>query len=143
MTRLLAAGLAAALAASLLACGPPDHVPAGKEGDCARCHLPSFDGARAHRGKKPTTCAVCHTQKGWHPITLDHPWELDGAHKKTPCFRCHTGTAPKYHGLPGECVDCHRDEYKKAKRHENKPKTCEDCHSTTTWKKKRRKDGEP
>jgi hypothetical protein len=126
-------------ALTLAACGSSDSVPAGKDGACAGCHLPDFQGAHGHPGSKPTTCAVCHTQQSWHPTVLEHEWTLDGAHEKAKCFACHTGDPPKYRGLPHTCVDCHRKEYEKAKGHKDKAETCDDCHLNTTWKEKKKK----
>jgi hypothetical protein len=137
-TKLLIATALAALLGAPLGCGS-DPVPAGKDGECARCHLADFQGAHGHPGKKPTTCAVCHTQDRWHPIVLDHRWPLEGAHEKASCFKCHTGDPPEYRGLGKECVDCHRKDYERAKNHEKKAETCEGCHTTDSWKTKKKK----
>lgn len=141
MRRLRVALVAAVLSAACNRRVATDHVPEGKSGDCARCHMPEFERTRSHPGKKPTTCGTCHGETRYRPLVKVHAWTLDGAHEKTPCFSCHTGTTPKYEGLPGECVDCHRDDYKKARRHENKPETCADCHLTSSWKETKKKRG--
>ena len=33
---------------------------------CAKCHMPEYQSARDHPGKKPTTCGKCHSQSTWH-----------------------------------------------------------------------------
>lgn len=112
-----------------------DPIASGENGECARCHLAEFASARKHSGVKPTTCAVCHTQEGWHPTVLEHDqWPLTGAHVKTACLKCHQGNPPKFHGTAQKCYDCHREDYEGAKRHEKFAKTCADCHTTKAWK---------
>ena len=133
----------ALLLAALLACacdtGALDVSPApttGSAGECATCHLSEFQSAPHHEGEKPTTCATCHSQDGWHPTRLQHAWPLTGAHTKASCFYCHKGQPPLFLGTPRECYGCHRADYEKAPRHvaEHFPTTCERCHNTTAWK---------
>lgn len=128
--------LLAIVVAAVSACSSPDPIPQGKPGECARCHQPDFQSARNHPGKKPTTCAVCHTQTGWHPRkTPEHEWKLDGAHAKLDCFKCHVGNPPQYEHFPHTCFDCHEKDYDKARNHKGKkPTTCQDCHDTQSWK---------
>ena len=131
---------AALLAIAASACGPAsatDPVPAeGDAGTCATCHMEDFRAAKHHLGEKPTTCAICHAQTGFHPTHMNHPWPLTGAHEKTNCFDCHKGTPPVFAGTKRECVACHQADYDKAPHHvaEHYPTTCADCHSTTAFK---------
>jgi hypothetical protein len=129
--------------ALLAACGSSaslevDPAPTtGKAGRCATCHLADFQSARNHPGEKPTTCAVCHTQSGWHPSRLDHAWPLTGAHAKAEsCFECHKGEPPVFEGTKKACVDCHESDYEKAPEHVARhfPTTCQECHGTAAWK---------
>jgi Cytochrome c7 and related cytochrome c len=109
-----------------------------KKPDCASCHMSEFLGVRhpPHKGAKPTSCEVCHTQISWHPAVLDHPWPLTGKHEKTDCLKCHTGDPPKTKGTSKKCYACHAAEYDKPPfaDHNLLQKTCEDCHTTTDWK---------
>ncbi len=137
--------LALALVFSALlacACGSVDVPPApttGPAGQCATCHMGDFASARNHEGVKPTTCATCHTQNGWHPTRVQHTWPLTGAHAGASCFGCHHGVPPVFLGTPAECYGCHRADYEKAPRHVagNFATTCEQCHTTTAWKEER------
>ena len=137
------AALACALAVPLLAaCGSDASLevnPApttGKAGRCATCHMADFQSAKNHPGEKPTTCAVCHVQDGWHPSRLDHSWPLTGAHAKASCFECHKGEPRVFEGTKSACVDCHRSDYEKAPEHVARqfPTTCQECHGTAAWK---------
>jgi hypothetical protein len=105
---------------------------------CAGCHESDFQGARHHPGMKPTTCGTCHAQSGWQPTRLDHSWKLDGAHEKSDCFACHTGTPPTFRGTAKECVGCHRDDDAKANAkldwHVRAGTACAECHGTSAWK---------
>ncbi|MEO7109546.1 MAG: cytochrome c3 family protein [Polyangiaceae bacterium] len=106
---------------------------------CAGCHLADFQGVRRppHVGEKPTTCAVCHTQKSWHPSVLNHAWPLTGAHAKaSSCFECHKGDPALFQGTPKTCIGCHAADYQRGPNHvaEHFPTTCETCHSTTAFK---------
>ena len=127
------------VAIALSGCQAGDPVPDGAIGECARCHMPEFLGARGHAGQKPTTCAVCHSQDAWHPTILEHRWTLDGAHRRARCFACHQGDPPRFKGVGRKCVDCHRKQYERAKGHEHKPETCDDCHLTTSWKERKKR----
>ncbi|MGZ5969465.1 MAG: cytochrome c3 family protein, partial [Polyangiales bacterium] len=125
----------AVLLGAIQACASKnDPIPSGKVGECARCHLPEFSSAPKHAGVKPTTCSICHSEESWHPTVTRHPWALTGAHEKTPCFDCHVGNPPVYHGTSKKCVDCHRKDYDRGHRKEDVATTCADCHSTDSWK---------
>jgi hypothetical protein len=59
-----------AAAASLVACAGGDASPLTTSADeCASCHEAEFVRARDHVGKRPNTCATCHSQKSWRPAT--------------------------------------------------------------------------
>jgi hypothetical protein len=127
------AALLALLALPLVACQRAPERPNDPE-RCATCHMDEFRGAKDHAGKRPDACAVCHTQNGWHPSVLAHPWPLTGAHANATCFECHSNP-PKYQGMPKQCIACHRPEYNRAPGHVAKkfPTKCESCHKTTSW----------
>ncbi len=105
---------------------------------CASCHMADYLQVRTppHEGVKPTACAVCHTQTGWHPSVLDHPWPLTGKHEKTDCFLCHKDKPPVFKGTKKACYACHAAEYDKPPfaDHMLFQKACEECHTTTDWK---------
>lgn len=130
--------LAAALAGACSA-GPSLNVqPApttGSAGQCATCHMSEFTSAPEHEGVKPTTCATCHTQQGWHATRLQHAWPLTGAHTRAKCFYCHKGRPPVFLGTPRQCYGCHRADYERAPRHvaEHFSTRCEKCHVTSAW----------
>jgi hypothetical protein len=108
---------------------------------CANCHMADYQSARNHVDQRPTMCPVCHTQEDWHPReTLDHPWQLTGAHETTAkntekkCFKCHNATPAVFKGTSKECVGCHRTDYDNAEYHATLPLNCEKCHNTGAWK---------
>jgi hypothetical protein len=147
-TRLAAGVLAAATLG--LACDPNamtsgggvDGGPGeGKGGNCVTCHLAEYEHADPpHVDVKPTTCAVCHVQEGWHPATLRHEWwSLTGAHAGRPdtqCSWCHKGSPAVFKGTTKECVGCHREDYEASTfpDHQTFPQKCAECHNTTAWK---------
>ena len=116
--------LAAALACACETTPTLDVQPApttGSAGECATCHMAEFQSARHHEGEKPTTCAVCHSQSGWHPMAKRrHNFPLTGAHAKASCFYCHKGQPRVFLGTPHECYGCHRADYEKAPHHVEK-----------------------
>jgi hypothetical protein len=126
------------VAASMGACVDGETEKGPKSGECATCHLAEYEGVThpMHPGKKPKTCATCHKSTSWSPAILKHEWPLTGKHKKTDCFACHTGKPAVFEGTPGECVDCHLDDFVHVKfpEHAKFAKTCDDCHTTDGWK---------
>lgn len=104
--------------------------------DCYACHARDYASAHQHEGVKPTRCAVCHLETGWHPTQRNHPWPLTGAHQQANCFACHSGKPPVFEDLPSACVDCHRADYDKSDfpGHDRFALTCGDCHGTAAWK---------
>jgi hypothetical protein len=109
---------------------------------CAGCHLQEYQATThpPHAGVRPTTCAVCHGEAGWHPArsALVHSFPLEGAHAKAACFECHGGPTPIFEGTTNQCFDCHQKEQTSAnaqiEHHSTFPSQCETCHTTTAWK---------
>jgi hypothetical protein len=119
---------------------------------CLRCH--NDLGARISAGKglhglqyKGKPCESCHVEHlgaaalmrwpGGDPSKLDHTqtgWVLNGAHKTTPCAKCHNKVNqrgnPTYLGLSSSaCVPCHKDQ------HEGRfGQACLSCHNESVWK---------
>jgi hypothetical protein len=130
---LLSVLAAAALGACQRASAQAGHR--AKPAPCVACHLPEYQSAKDHQGKKPTRCEVCHASDAWHPTGLHHKWPLVGAHEKAQCFDCHKGDPVVFNGTPKACVGCHRAEYDAAADHPGHfATTCEDCHTTVAWK---------
>jgi len=104
--------------------------------DCYACHESDYRHARRHVDVKPTRCAVCHLETGWHPTQRNHPWPLTGHHAKADCFDCHVGNPRKFEETDDACVACHHEDYDNADYpgHDKFALTCEDCHSTKGWK---------
>ncbi len=121
------------------------------QGGCLKCH--SDIGARLAAGKglhglqyRGKACEGCHVEHlgagalmrwpGGGPSSLDHSltgWNLDGAHKTTPCRQCHKNGnargAPTFLGAPTACAGCHKDV------HEGRLGTgCVGCHNEADWK---------
>jgi len=127
-------------------------------GACLRCH--GDLGARIAAGQglhgtqyRGQACEACHVEHlgagvsqirwpGGDPSKLDHAqtgWPLDGAHKTTPCNKCHNRGnargAPTFLGLSTTCNSCHKDQ------HEGRlGTTCTSCHDTNTWNSLRLQD---
>lgn len=120
------------------------------QGGCLKCH--DDLGARISAGKglhglsyKGKACEGCHVEHlgapalmrwpGGDPNKLDHTltgWALDGAHKTTPCAKCHEKVNargnPTFLGLSPSCVSCHKD------RHEGRfGQACLNCHDESAW----------
>jgi hypothetical protein len=89
---------------------------------CGNCHTD-------HRGKE-------HILTRWDPKKFDHDqtgYELEGAHQRVDCGKCHTGknerNHPTYIGLSNTCASCHEDV------HEGRFGTsCQSCHDDDSWK---------
>jgi hypothetical protein len=97
---------------------------------CTSCHKD------VHDGRFGTTCATCHDATSWTTSLnlekFDHDlarFQLRGAHRSTPCAKCHSDP-PKYVGLKfGACVDCHKDPH-----NGQFGNTCTSCHDETKWR---------
>jgi hypothetical protein len=121
------------------------------QGGCLKCH--NDLGARIAAGKglhglqyKGKPCESCHAEHlgaaalmrwpGGDRTKLDHTltgWALNGAHKTTPCAKCHNKINargnPTFLGLSSACVPCHKDQ------HEGRfGQACLNCHSESVWK---------
>jgi Cytochrome c7 and related cytochrome c len=121
------------------------------QGGCLKCH--NDLGARIAAGKglhglqyKGKTCESCHIEHlgapalmrwpGGDPTQLDHSqtgWPLNGAHRNTPCAKCHTSRNARgnstFLGLSSSCAPCHKDQ------HEGRfGLNCLSCHDESTWK---------
>lgn len=107
---------------------------------CLSCH------GDVHRGELGNDCSRCHTPRSFldrsimvraHQMTR---FALSGTHLALDCEACHT-PAPQgrlaFVSLPGQCVDCHRDQYQIAKNPDHVaggfPQNCNQCHAPTIW----------
>jgi len=104
-----------------LACGACHAKPRtylGLDESCATCH------DEVHEGGDFADCKACHDQAAFKPATrFDHAafFELQGAHAKAACGKCHT-SFKKARGK--RCRECH------ASPHETDwGKGCEACHA--------------
>lgn len=120
------------------------------ESACLKCH--GDLGARIAAGKglhgmqyRGKACEGCHVEHvgagglmrwpGGGPELLDHAqtgWPLDGAHKTTPCRKCHNNVNSRgnatFLGLPTTCTPCHKD------AHESRlGNNCLGCHNVVAW----------
>jgi hypothetical protein len=95
---------------------------------CRNCHL-------EHRGRD-------HDVTGWNSLAggrdrFDHDlagWPLRGAHRASPCERCHTTTGDHgrrtYVVAETTCASCHAQELH---RFTSKEVACERCHTDHAW----------
>jgi len=124
-----------------LACQECHTGPAGTTSpECIACHRGEYQGTRQPnhvQANFPTACAQCHTTTSWTTGVFDHAttgFQLDGAHRTTPCGACHVSG---YEGTPRDCFSCHRADYQatNAPVHSTAgfPTTCQNCHTTTSW----------
>ncbi|HEU5262769.1 MAG TPA: hypothetical protein VFU41_15220, partial [Gemmatimonadales bacterium] len=112
----------------------------GAPSACLSCHRD------VHRGELGNDCSRCHTARSFldrsvmaraHQMTR---FALSGAHLTVDCEACHR-PAPQgrlaFVSLPGQCVDCHRDQYQLAKNPDHVagafPQNCNQCHAPTIW----------
>ncbi len=118
---------------------------------CLKCH--NDLGARIAAGQglhglqyKGRPCESCHVEHlgagalmrwpGGDPSKLDHAqtgWPLNGAHRTTPCSKCHNKTNARgnstYLGLSSACTSCHKD------IHDGRfGAACLNCHTEASWK---------
>jgi len=109
--------------------------------DCYSCHKANYDATNDPNHKAagfPTTCQICHNTGSWSGATFDHSktaFPLTGAHKTTPCVKCHVNNV--FAGTPKDCFSCHKSDYNGTTDPNHKtagfPTTCQTCHSTTSW----------
>jgi nitrate/TMAO reductase-like tetraheme cytochrome c subunit len=108
---------------------------------CVGCHQRDYDGTTdpAHAGAGfSTNCQDCHGTASWDGAAFNHDrsgFPLTGAHRSTPCDRCHAGN--RYSGTPTSCEACHRQDYDKTTDPGHAaagfPTDCASCHTTATW----------
>jgi hypothetical protein len=121
------------------------------QGACLKCHTDL--GARIAAGQglhglqyKGRPCESCHVEHlgvstsltrwpGGDPSRFDHAqegWTLAGAHKTTPCNKCHNKPNargnPTFLNLSRVCTSCHKD------KHDGRFGTsCTSCHDEQSW----------
>jgi Cytochrome c7 and related cytochrome c len=108
------------------------HTYLGLSRSCASCHEDK------HKGQLGPNCAQCHNNTDWKDArNFDHSktkFALTGAHRQTPCQKCHVPDSAgvvKFVGLKFDrCASCHTDPH----RGEFK-QGCESCHNSATWKR--------
>lgn len=93
----------------------PNHVAAGFDTDCSRCHAMNTHD--------------------WGGKGYTHSFfPLNGGHN-LECARCHT--AGNYKGLSSECISCHSADYTATKNPSHKTSNfstdCKACHSINAW----------
>lgn len=105
------------------------HTFLGLSTACTACHKD------VHDNRFGGTCTSCHDQLAWKTVNIaafNHDlarFILRGAHRTTPCAKCHS-EPPRYVGLNfGECTDCHRDVHGG-----RLGPTCTNCHTESGWK---------
>ena len=84
----------------------------------------------------PGACEICHLPKSWDAIRKDFEFEhaketgfeLEGAHSRAACLRCHNDRGPVLAYLSRGCNGCHVDPHKSSLGLE-----CTDCHNQTWW----------
>ena len=100
-------------------------------GSCLDCH------ADEHGGQASKPCETCHSVERWTPPRFelaDHAktrFALDGAHRATPCGKCHPSSPalPKFNLGSPPCETCHADPHAA----QFGTRTCASCHATTAW----------
>ncbi len=94
----------------------PDHVAAGFDQECRRCH-----NAATWRGAQ-----FAHVSE----------FPLIGAHASAPCATCHQGPNREVPWSPtseGDCVACHRPDYDREHGSSGFPLDCTACHTPDRW----------
>ncbi|HEX6789903.1 MAG TPA: cytochrome c3 family protein [Candidatus Krumholzibacteria bacterium] len=85
---------------------------------CRDCHATPH-GAQFDARKDGGACESCHDVERFKPASrFDHAksFELEGAHAKVACAKCHPAVASggkrmvQYRGVPSKCVDCHAND---------------------------------
>ena len=87
----------------------------------------------------PDDCRICHQGEGWHDIRKDFEFdheketglELEGAHAKAECLRCHNDRGPVEAFAARGCSGCHEDFHKGQLGSD-----CKSCHDQKTWQAK-------
>ncbi|MBK7977139.1 MAG: hypothetical protein IPK07_29035 [Deltaproteobacteria bacterium] len=125
---------------------------------CLACHEILAKRVAARRGlhaQVKGTCISCHSDHRGSAFDMvqldtrrfDHAragWVLEGAHRKTPCARCHTAAVAKTLGIRGEtylgldtaCTSCHENVHGEqfVDAATGEPPACTSCHSLEGWR---------
>ncbi len=114
-------------------------VYAGTSGDCASCHLDTFQATQSPNHVLlgfGTDCAACHGTAGWRGAGIEHPasFPLENGHQLA-CTQCHQ--VGGFQGLDPGCAACHLPRYQATTMPPHAafqlPTQCDACHGTTTW----------
>lgn len=118
---------------------------------CAACHTDPHQGQFVTRmkamlpGGTAAGCQACHHTSSWHDLPdFDHAstgFQLEGAHRKIPCARCHKPADPSagigsvsYAAAPRLCAGCHDDVHGGQFSSGSQTADCGTCHSPGRWK---------
>ena len=127
---------------------------------CDACHTDVHEG-QLGPGGAGRDCGACHTEAHFTPTRFSQAmhdstaYPLAGAHRATPCSRCHPalpGSRPgsgavRFRQPDRACTACHRDEHGgqfagrvvpgargTASVDSRQPTLCETCHGVEAWK---------
>jgi len=110
--------------------------------DCQSCHLQEYENTENPDHSAvgfSINCADCHSiaDRLWSSSSFDHnvtAFPLRGMHAVISCEDCHAGN---YGKIPGDCVDCHREEYDNSSDPDHAgfqfSTACETCHGENSW----------
>ncbi len=84
----------------------------------------------------PADCSLCHLGADWKSIRADFEFdhlaetgvELEGAHAKAECLRCHNDRGPVAQFAQRGCAGCHEDVHLG-----ELGSNCGDCHDPRNW----------
>lgn len=84
----------------------------------------------------PGDCSLCHAGNDWQRVTEDFEFnhaketgvELQGAHNRATCLRCHNDRGPVAVFTARGCIGCHEDVHTGTLGSE-----CTTCHTQETW----------
>lgn len=105
---------------------------------CSDCHS-DYHRGEFGAGKK---CESCHTPHGFRPSTYTiathatSRFALTGAHRATPCERCHVPADDgrrHFRFVSIRCDACHKDVHNGQFTREMAERSCAACHTTEDW----------
>lgn len=103
---------------------------------CESCHR-EFEDAyiQTHIEDFGTACLECHDGIDTYDNSFNHEsisFDMSGGHAPLACLECHeiARTLAELKSLPGECIDCHRDDDVHAGE---LGQSCGTCHSPDDW----------